>query len=412
MVKKLRKKFIIYSISSIFAFLVLILTTINVVNFSLVASNADNLTSVIEENGGHYESINQDMLPPEEQTNTSNNDFRPGPGSPEMKDSLRYFTFQINNDGSTTEIEFKINAYDKLEAENWAKELSNTNPIVGWSRIYYRYRIFTDINNNRFVTVIDQSRELAPCYNVMYASLIGSSIALVIVTVIMILISKKLVQPLIDNDNKQRRFIAHAANTLRTPLSVIAIDNATLVNSNGNKDSNISIDKQIKKLTDLADDLNSFAVMNDVNPILIEVNITNLIKEIAARFISGFNDSNKKLDLELEDNIFLTIDKGMFEKMLTEIFENLLKYSDSNAKVKLFKEDERLLIIFINDAKGIPEGSLDRVFDKFYRLDYKDHSQYDGHGVGLAIVKEIIDKHHGRISAKGEDDTFILKIEL
>jgi signal transduction histidine kinase len=65
-----------------------------------------------------------------------------------------------------------------------------------------------------------------------------------------------------------------------------------------------------------------------------------------------------------------------------------------------------------NDFPGNAEGPLDRVFDRFYRLDADNMSKYEGNGVGLSIVKEIVDAHRGRAKAKGEGGDFVLKIEF
>ena len=102
----------------------------------------------------------------------------------------------------------------------------------------------------------------------------------------------------------------------------------------------------------------------------------------------------------------------MIKKMLSEILDNTLKFADSKAEVSLKKEADRIVLVIKNDSDGIPNGTLDTVFNKFSRLDYKDHSKYDGSGVGLSIVKSIVEKHNGRAIAKGENGFFILKIEL
>ena len=288
-----------------------------------------------------------------------------------------------------------------------------TKKSTGWVQKIYRYRVYQlNEKNVVYVTLIDQGRELKPCFNVLYTSLIGEGIGLVFTTVAVILISRWLVEPIVYSDNKQKRFIANASNALRTPASIISLDNATLINENGEKEANKSIRYQLKTIIDLANDLNAFSLIAESKGEFEELNLSNICKETIKKYESGFESGKKELRVNIEDNVMLNGDLGMIQKMLSEVMENTLKFSETFAEINIKKDKERVVLEFINDAKGIPNGTLDRVFDRFYRLDYKDHSKYEGNGIGLSIAKDIVDKHKGRIIAKGENDNFVLKIEF
>ena len=403
MINKLRKKIVIFSISSIFIFLVLILLTINLVNVSLVSSNADKITEHIASRNGSFEMRGQP-------NKDGNFDNRPpmGPDSPEMADSLRYCTFSFDNDRNPTVVVYRLNALSQEEAQNLATSLLDKK--VGWVNLIYRYRVY-EKGNLTYVTLIDQGRELQPTFNIMIASIVGSLSGLLIVAVIMILLSKKLVQPLVQSDEKQKRFIASAALTLKTPITILSLDNGSLVKKYGEQDENKSIRQQVRRITDLANDLNSLAILEEIKALKDNVNLTNVFNEVYSRYQSAI-ENNRNVNLNIEENVILLADKGMMEKMLSEVVENVMKYGEKNVSISLTKENERILLTFVNDATGIPEGSLDTVFERFTRLDYKDHSQYDGNGVGLAIVKEIVTLHNGRVMALGKENQFILKIEF
>ena len=408
MISKIRRKFSLFAILSVFIFLSLILLTINIVNFSLVASDADRITSNIQANGGHY--VSEHIPAPGEDKGRPGQD-QMGPDSPEMKDSLRYFTVSFDENNEPKIVEYKINYFSKEEAIDLAKELKKQS--TGWTQRVYRYRVWKSEDKiTKYVTVIDQGRELTPTYNVLYTSLIGGGVGLAITIIGIYLASKFLVKPIEYTDNKQRRFIANASIALRTPISIISFDNATLAKENGNQEANKSIDHQLKKLLDLADDLNAFSLIASSKSDFGLINVSNVAKEIINRYLNAFSSNHKELITNIEDDISFNVDLGMMQKLLSEIIENCLKYSDSRVEVNISKENERLIMEFKNDCKGIPDGTLDRVFDRFYRLDYKDHSIYEGNGMGLAIVKDIVDKHKGRAIAKGENGYFVLKIEL
>ena len=392
--------------STIFALLVVVLGIINVTNFVLVAQEADEMTLRLLEdaNRQQQEAIVQNTL-----TYRDGGDMGggTGPGSQEMMESMRYFIF----DGSSNTFKvFKMSAYTEETALSWAQSLLKGAP-VGWSKTTYRYRVSHE-NNTNYLVVMDQSRELNPSYRILITSLIASLIGMVAMFAVIFFVSKWIIKPIEDADNKQKRFIADAALALKTPVSVISIDNATLVNKNGENDMNKSIKHQVNKLLDLSNDLNTLASIDKSGISKAEFNLSNVMLEIANQYQYAFADNKKELNSDIQKEILYNGDSSMFRKLISELFENALKYTDSEANVSLRKENERIIIEFANDSKGIPEGTLDRVFEKFYRLDYKDHSIYDGSGVGLSIVKEIVDSHKGRILAKGENDNFIIKIEL
>ena len=191
MVKKLRLKFIIYTIVAIFIFLTAILSTINIVNFVFVTNNADETTQMIaKENGKFAPSDNNPNQPPFE------------PESPDLKNSLRFFTYRFDKDDNAVCIEYKIDSYRQEECEQWAKSLPHKES-TGWTKTYYRYRVYTK-NNMRYVTVVDQVRELKPTYNVLWASLIAGFASLAVVSVIVYFLSARLVRPILENENKKK----------------------------------------------------------------------------------------------------------------------------------------------------------------------------------------------------------------
>ncbi len=397
MIKKLRKKLVTYTILSVFSLLVVILVAVNVTNFVMVAEQADNIAQSIKKNDG-------EVPPPSPGEKPGSMD----PSSPENLESLRYCTYSEEFDDF---LYYRLQPEKKEEFLATAKKLISSGAKKGWTKTTYRYRVYKKADV-KYVILLDQSRELIPSYRILIVSSICAVVGFGVITLLTFLASKKFIQPIEDSDTKQRRFIADAAIALRTPVSVISLDNATLTNEHGEELANKSIRKQVDKLLDLAEDLNALTSASEMTAMKKEFNLTNLLKDVINQYHYAFSDNKKELAINIQDNILYIGDDRMFKKMFSEIIENSLKYSDHQTTISLTSENERIVLEFKNDAKGIPEGSLDRVFERFYRLDYKDHSQYDGSGVGLSIVKEIVEKHGGRIIARGENDNFILKIEL
>ena len=391
MYKKLRRRIALAITGSVFALLAVSMAAINTSNFVGAAEDADRITERIAGNSG-----------------TIGGPERDGPGmSPEGLGSIHYFVYNLTDGTLDRNSLVTIN---ETELKSWANSLANAAE-KGWTRATYRYRLYENAGD-KYVVVIDQSRELSPSYRVLWISLIVGGVGLVLVIVVGSIISKAIVKPFEENDKGQKRFIADAARTLRTPVSVISIDAATLKAKLPDDESLNSIEKQAKKLLKLASDLNSFAGASKDNANKAKTNLSNVLKDVLKLYEDGFKAAGKKLETSIEEGLEANVDDGMIRKALSEIIENLLKYSSTKAMISLRKEGDRVVLETRNDFPGIAEGSLDRVFDRFYRLDADNMSKYEGNGVGLSIVKEIVDAHRGRAKAKGEDGDFVLKIEF
>lgn len=391
MYKKLRRKIVGYTIVGIFSILAITLLIVNTANFVSSSEQADHITERIASNNGSLNDAPQ---------------FNGGP-TPEGMNSIHYFTYNLSDEKFVT---YNLTNTSQENAVNWAKSLAK-KASKGWTNTYYRYRLYTNANKN-YVTVIDQSRELTPSYRVLYTSLISGAVGLGVISLLAYFVSKIIVKPIEESDNKQKRFIVDAAQSLKAPVSVISLDNATLIKQNGDNPSNKSIKKQVNKLLDLSNSLNSLVSFNKNDAKFEEINLSNVLKDVINSYSNAFETLSKSLECDIKDNITINADMGMIRKMLFELIDNALKYSDSKAFIKLDKNNQRVSLEIINDSNGIPNGTLDRVFERFYRLDYKDHSKYDGNGLGLNIVKEIITIHEGRVIARGEDNNFIIKVEF
>ena len=90
-------------------------------------------------------------------------------------------------------------------------------------------------------------------------------------------------------------------------------------------------------------------------------------------------------------------DPGLIEQVVINLFSNALKYSPENSKTGLEVKDdgERVTVSVIDNGYGIPKEALNHIFDKFYRVTETDDVEEGGSGLGLALVKEIIERHGG-----------------
>ena len=337
--------------------------------------------------------------------------FKPGPmgpSSPEMKFSTRYFTVSFDDNNNPKIVSLNISAFNENDAISLAKSLKSKTK--GWTNVYYRYNVY-QIKNTTYVTVIDQGREMLPSLRVLYASIIGSIVGLLITFIVLLIVSKKLVHPIEEADRKQKQFMLDASRELKNPITVIDSDIKIIENQFGENEETKSIDKQVKKLNTLSKNLNTIAILSEYKEEISDnVNLSNTVNEIKQKYIELFKNNSINLNINVEKDLIIEGKDELVRKLINELFDNATKYSNSYCNFDIYKKENRIVIEEYNDSYNIPTGSLDRVFDKFYRLENSNDKK--GTGLGLSIVKDIVNTLNGRVYATGNNGEFRIKIEL
>ncbi|MCR5112697.1 MAG: HAMP domain-containing histidine kinase [Acholeplasmatales bacterium] len=432
MINKLRKKFVITALLSIFGLLTVILVTINVINFTLVENDADGVIQMIIDSGGQFEGaggedFNQNNSSSTASGSTTNSltaesgdnggdnggGFQPtGPNSPEVTQTMRYFTIKFT-DGVASVEKLSISAVDEDEAIEWATDLVNNKK--GWTRTYYRYQVWESKteSNVKYVTVLDQGRELAPSYRVLNVSIVGELVGLAVTLVVLIVVSKFFVSPLEKSNRKQRRFINDASDALKNPITVLDTQ-AKILEEDGQTEMAEIMTRAIDNLKKLVVGLDSLVLYDSekAKGNISDFSLSELATEATSLAKSEFEKNNKSLEVLIEPNVDFTGDKNKIRELINIILDNANKYSVSKASFKLSLVNDRKTIVLTNDGNNIQDGDLDSVFERFHRSEDVKESGIDGMGLSLSIAREIVKMHQGRVKAYGENGMFVIKVEL
>jgi len=406
---KAEKKFRLYAVLAVFVLLTLLLGIINCVNFTMASTDADQVTGMLAQQHGAFASAAQPggAMPPEQSGSQPPGRLGPmGPDSPEMNDSMRYFTFAFDAEGRARTVAYHISAVTESEAEAWARSLLGAS--TGWTRGTYRYRVYEE-GGLVYVTVIDQGRELLPCYRILVISACGELLFLLLSFLVLRFVGRRLFAPLEDADRKQKKFIANADQEFRLPLTVISADTELLEREHGPDDRTRSIRRQVKKLSDLVEALGDLAIFDEADMSRARVPLSDLLRSALDRSAERFAARGLDLEADIAPDISLQADPEAMGRMVSELIDNALKYSLTRARFSLRREKDRIVLCAENDTQ-LPAGAADQVFDRFTTLANAVPGQ--GAGLGLAYVKDIVLAHDGRISAAVRDGRFILKIAL
>jgi signal transduction histidine kinase len=134
-----------------------------------------------------------------------------------------------------------------------------------------------------------------------------------------------------------------------------------------------------------------------------EFNFSVLVDSIVNRLqLTKCEGTQQIIDAEIEPKIQITGDKFALTSVVTNLIENAIKYSGpcETVAVKLFLKDDRVFLQVADHGIGIAEQEKGRIFDKFYRVGSEDTRNTKGTGLGLYIVKEVLDKHQASIKVK------------
>jgi len=228
------------------------------------------------------------------------------------------------------------------------------------------------------------------------------------------------------NEEFRKEFIGNVAHELKTPIFNIQGYILTLLDG-GWKDKKISkkyldrTEKNINRLLSLVADLDTITQVESgrLKMKKSHFNIKELIEEIFEMQEINIQTRNISLAFEYDDKspeIFVYADEEKIFEVLLNLIENSVKYGNTDGKtiVSAFEEDNKINIKISDNGIGIAKEHLQRVFERFYRVDKSRSREMGGSGLGLAIVKHIIEAHKQKISVKSkpnEGTTFTFTLD-
>jgi signal transduction histidine kinase len=210
-------------------------------------------------------------------------------------------------------------------------------------------------------------------------------------------------QALEQNENERRQLIADIAHELRTPLTVMqsrleALEDGVFPLEH----SEIArLQTQTQFLARLVEDLRLLSLA-DAGRLSLEkrsVNLEALSLEVAQAFQSRAERDHKTIRVDTRAAT-VNADPDRLRQVLTNLLENALKYARSEVHLRLEHEDRYARVTVSDDGDGLPETDLDRVFDRFYRADESRNRASGGSGLGLSIVRALVQLHGGRVNAR------------
>jgi len=228
---------------------------------------------------------------------------------------------------------------------------------------------------------------------------------------------------LVKLERIRKDFVANVSHELRTPIQLIKGFSETLLDSiSDKKDSHFIeiIHKNAGTMENLTNDLLILADLEDNtvnNRDLEELKIAPLIKEAVSSMENQAKKKQIEINVDCDENLSAKLYGSFIIQALINLIENGIKYSPSKSKIRVsaFIKDDELIFEVRDKGIGIPAEHLERIFERFYRVDKARSRSAGGTGLGLSIVRHISLLHKGKSeveSQAGEGSTFRIRIPV
>lgn len=400
MIRKLRMKFIAISMISTMTVLFLIIGSINLLNYREMSTNADMILNILIENDGR---LPDDVYQSQHKKNANI--------SPETSFESRYFTVFIKNDTQEYDIDTdKIAAVDQEKAARFAQKIKTSKEKQGFIS-KYRY-IRQDTRTGTKIYFLDCTKSMNSFKNFLVSSIFVSIFGVSAVFVLVLLLSKRAIEPVAESYEKQKRFITDAGHEIKTPLTIIDADTTILEMEYGENEWFSDINIQTKRLTDLTNDLTYLSKMEEEGKeiSMIEFPFSDVVEETAQSFQNLAKVQNKKFVTEITPMLSVKGDEKAIRQLISILLDNAVKYCGENGKIKVavWKKGKNTMLSVYNTTKEMKKENLNHLFDRFYRTDESRNSQTGGYGIGLSIAKAVVTAHKGKIQASSEDSRSLL----
>lgn len=270
------------------------------------------------------------------------------------------------------------------------------------------------------VALIQVSRSTEPEHEaldkLLVGLLVGGAAGLILAAVGGWWLAGKSLRPVRIAFERQHAFVSDASHELRTPLAVIRANAEFLQQEQPENVEVRDIVGETDRLSMLVDTL--LAVARDdegARASYTPVDLIDVVETAVASFQPLAGEHGLELTYATPDQLMVTGDRDQLRQVLVILLDNAVRYTPTGGRIHVqARPDGKDAVLTVHDTGiGIPEQALERVFERFYRGDEARNRQSGGAGLGLAIARDLVTRHAGRISVtstEGAGTTFTINI--
>jgi two-component system, OmpR family, sensor histidine kinase CiaH len=328
--------------------------------------------------------------------------------------------------GTSTRPHLKSPTSEAMHVDIASMEAAYTNPngsdLRSSGSSGHRERVYSvRVTAPDRVAVIQVTRSTEPEHEalskLLAGLLIGGAGGLVLAGVGGWWLAGKSLRPVRVAFNRQHAFVSDASHELRTPLAVIRANAEFLQQEQPENVEARDIVSETDRLSSLVDALLAVARDDDrsAKALHMPVDLAEVVEVTVASFQTVTTDHELELTHATPDELMVMGDREQLRQVLVILLDNAVRYTPAGGRIHVqARADGKEAVLTVHDTGiGIPEEALPRVFERFYRADDARNRQSGGVGLGLAIARELVTRHSGRISVTSTDgagSTFTVRL--
>ena len=338
----------------------------------------------------------------------------PDNGSRRIYLDFTIYTIILDDNGNYKELINNTNN-DELE-EKYVKEIAN-NIINNHSEDLYIGNLYASkyayvFTPNNTLIIMDNTKLNTILLNQLVFNILLFLICEMVIFTFTYLITKWIITPVSKSFEKQKTFVADASHELKTPLSVMIASADAYFNDKEDKwvhNMKNESERMIKLVTELLD----LAKTDGEQDIMMEENnLSDIIESSILTFESLFYENKIKLKYDIESNIKMLCNENLITELMSILIDNAIKHSSElgNVSVNLSKKNKQIVLEVKNKGLPIKKEDEEKIFERFYKVDASRNRNSNNYGLGLAIAKNIVERHNGEISAHSESGYTTFKV--
>ena len=416
MIKDLRKKFVLVATAAVVIIVAGALGMINTIAYMRMHAQVESVLSYISQNGGN---VLPKKIPPD---SSWFGDSNWSDDTPEFSYQTRFFSVLVDPDGYVKEIDLKhIAAFTENEAIQYARTTVQEGKNKGFfkkDRASYAYMITKNKDGDFLIVIMDCTRDVGAVEAFVRYSVMLGFICILLYVFILAALCNLAIKPFVRNMENQKRFITNAGHELKTPIAIISTNTEAIELINGKNEWTGNILKQVKRLSNLIDDLIMLSKMGErsyVDLTITKMDLSETVTTVTESFQQMVKDQGKQLNCRIVSPVYVRSDAKCVYELINILVDNAVKYCDDKGviDVVLAKEKRKKAVITISNTYA--EGAAidySKFFERFYRGDVSHNSQKNGYGIGLSMAEELTQLIKGKIQVSYENGkiTFVVKM--
>lgn len=412
MFKKSRRK-IVTAIMSILVFLWV--GTLGIIYISSYFEMSKQNVQMLKAHAGMYvltkstNNIPTDIPSP----NGNNPGFEQGFAESPMFRLSTFYTVAFSYEGKILETKNEPpTVYSDDDLERLAKKIINSDDEVGTENNLVFYKV--DKGGYLLVTFMDNTVINESAATLLRYTLFFGVVAMFVFFVFSVFIARKIVGPLEVSYKKQKQFISDAGHELKTPVSVVSANAELLSREIGDNQWLANIQYENERMGLLVEQLLELARTENIVPHMEHVDFSHLVDGETLPFESVAFEEGLVLSSNITGGIVVEGNSVQLKQLVSILLDNAIRHSKGGNAVYLHlsREHGSALLSVVNKGDKIPEEQLEKIFDRFYRVDIARNNEDKHYGLGLAIAKAIVTSHKGHIEVSCNNGFVEFKIQI